>query len=140
MLEGTDEDPDDSEKSVFLAVVDQSRESSDKSLQEEIAAANEMLQRYGFRFFDLTECSPQQDRTKQECATAIRYILSRPDLMRDLEKTRKLPIRTLAAGSGVSKKLLDRYRKYLIMAILILDGDYPQLAEYLKFVREEGAA
>ena len=140
VLEGIDEDPDDLEKSVYLAVAEQSRESSDRSLQEEITSANELLQRYGFRFFDLTECSPQQDKTKQECAKAIRHMLSQPDLMKDLAKTRKLPVRAVAAGSGVSKKILDRYRKYIIMAVLILDGDYPQLSEYLKFVRKEGTA
>lgn len=103
-------------------------------------AANEMLMRYGFRFFDLTECSPQQDKTRQECAKAIRFVLSRPDLLNELEKNKKLPIRTVAVGSEVSKKTLDRYRKYIIMAVLILNGDYPQLSEYLKFVRKEADA
>ena len=140
VLEGTDEEPDEWEKSVYLAVVEQSREGAERSLQEEITAANEMLQQYGFRFFDLTDCSPQQDKTKQECAKAIRYVLAQSGLLKELEKTRKLPIRAVAAGSGVSKKVLDRYRKYLIMAILILNGEYPQLSEYLKFVRKEGTA
>ena len=140
VLEGIDEDPDEWEKSVYLAVAKQSRESADRSLQDEITAANEMLQRYGFRFFDLTDCSPQQEKTKQACAEAVRFVLSRPDLMQELKKTGKLPIRAIAAGSGVSKKLLDRCRKYIIMAILILDGDYPQLSEYLKFIRKEGTA
>ena len=48
-----------------------------------------------------------------------------------------LPVKALAAASGISRKTLDRYRKYIIMAVLVLDGDYPQLAEYLKFVKEE---
>ena len=140
VLEGTDEDPDDWEKAVYLAVVNQSRENAERSLQDEITAANGMLQHYGFRFFDLTNCSPQQDKTKQECAKAIRHVLSQPGLLKELEKTKKLPIRAVAAGSGVSKKILDRYRKYIIMAVLILNGEYPQLSEYLKFVRKEGTA
>ena len=140
VLEGVDEDPDDWEKSVFLAVAEQSRESADRSLPDEIAAANEALQRYGFRFFDLTDCSPQQEKTKQACAAAIRFVLSRPRLLEEMEKTRKLPIRAVADGSGVSKKILDRYRKYIIMAVLILNGEYPQLSEYLKYVRKEGTA
>ena len=139
VLEGTQDEPDEWEKSVYLAVVEQSRESTDRSLSEEITAANEMLQRYGFRFFDLTNCSPQQEKTRQECAKAIRFVLSRPDLLKELEKSRKLPVRALAAGSGVSRKVLDRYRKYIIMAVLILNGEYPKLSEYLKFVRKEGA-
>ena len=42
--------------------------------------------------------------------------------------------------SGVSRKTLDRYRKYIIMAALILSDDYPQLAGYLKFVKEGEAS
>ena len=142
VLEGLDdaENESDLDRSVYLAVADQSSAAADRSLQDEIMAANEMLMRYGFRFFDLTECSPQQDKTRQECAKAIRFVLSRPDLLNELEKNKKLPIRTVAVGSEVSKKTLDRYRKYIIMAVLILNGDYPQLSEYLKFVRKEADA
>jgi RNA polymerase sigma factor len=115
VLEGIDDAEDESalNRSVYLAIADQSRVAADRSLQDEILAANENLQRYGFRFFDLTECSPQQEKTKQECAKAIRYVLSQPDLLHELEKSKKLPIRALARGSGVLKKTLDRYRKYI---------------------------
>lgn len=139
VLEGIDDAEDESEtdRSVYLAVADRSSAIADRSLQDEIIAANEMLLRYGFRFFDLTECSPQQDKTKQECAKAVRYVLSQPDLLHELEKSRKLPVRAVVKGSDISKKTLDRYRKYIIMAILILNGDFPQLSEYLKFIRKE---
>ena len=138
VLEGGGEPEEDTE-GVYLAVVKSSREASDHSLREEILAANELLSTYGFRFFDLTECSPQQDKTRKECAAAIRTVLTDSALFTALEKTRKLPVKALAAVSGVSRKTLDRYRKYIIMAVLILDGDYPQLAEYLKFVKEAQA-
>ena len=139
VLEGLNdaEETDDLDKSVYLAVVEQSQEAADKSLHEEILAANELLQKYGFRFFDLTECSPQQEKTKLECARVIRSVLSQPDVYRKLEQKRKLPIREIAASSGVSRKTLDRYRKYIIMAVLILHGDYPRIADYLKFVWKE---
>ena len=138
VLEGGGESEEDP-SGVYLAVVKNSQEASDRSLRDEILAANELLSDYGFRFFDLTECSPQQDKTRKECAVAIRFMLTDSTLFAALEKTRKLPIKALAAASGVSRKTLDRYRKYIIMAVLILDGDYPQLAEYLKFVKEAQA-
>ena len=142
VLEGTDdaEEQDDLNKSVYLAVVEQSHESADRSLQDEIMAANELLQQYGFRFFDLTDCSPQQEKTKKECAKAIRFVLSGRDVLQELRRTRKLPIRKITHGCDVSRKVLDRYRKYIIMAVLILQGDYPQLSEYLKFVWKEERA
>ncbi len=135
VLEGGGE-PEEDPLGAYLAVVKISREASDHSLRDEIMAANEVLQDYGFRFFDLTECSPQQDKTRRECARAIHFMLTDSALFSSLEKSRKLPIKALATASGVSRKTLDRYRKYIIMAVLILDGDYPQLAEYLKFVKE----
>ena len=138
VLEGGGE-PEEDPSGVYLAVAKNSQEASDRSLRDEILAANELLSDYGFRFFDLTECSPQQDKTRKECAVAIRFMLTDSTLFAALEKTRKLPIKALAAASGVSRKTLYRYRKYIIMAVLILDGDYPQLAEYLKFVKEAQA-
>ena len=135
VLEG-EGDPEEDTNGVYLAVIKSSQEASDHSLRDEILAANELLSQYGFRFFDLTECSPQQEKTRRECAEAIRTMLSDSILFASLEKNRKLPIKALAAASGVSRKTLDRYRKYIIMAVLILDGDYPQIAEYLRFVKE----
>ena len=138
VLEGGGE-PEEDPSGVYLAVIKNSLETSDHSLREEILAANELLSAYGFRFFDLTACSPQQDKTRKECAVAIRFMLTDSALFAALEKTHKLPIKALAAASGVSRKTLDRYRKYIIMAVLILDGHYPQLAEYLKYVKEAQA-
>jgi RNA polymerase sigma factor len=136
VLEGSAEPEEDTE-SVYLAVVRDSVEAADRSLHDEIVAANEMLEAYGFRFFDLTACSPQQEKTRQECAAAVRALLRDPPLLvRLLRQKRKLPMAELQKLSGVSRKTLDRYRRYIIMAALILSDDYPQLAEYLKFVKE----
>lgn len=136
ILEGSAE-PEEDEGSVYLAVVRSSMEASDRSLRDEIVAANAMLEEYGFRFFDLTECSPQQEKTRQECAAAIRALLKDPPLLVELlRQNHKLPMAELQRLSKVSRKTLDRYRKYIIMAALILSDDYPQLADYLKFVKE----
>ena len=140
VFDGTAEDEDD-DKSVYLAVVRESVQAAERSLHDEIVAANAMLQEYGFRFFDLTECSPQQEKTRRECAVAIRGLLKDPPLLvKLLRQNHKLPMTELYKLSGVSRKTLDRYRKYIIMAALILSDDYPQLAAYLKFVKEGEAS
>ena len=135
VMEGNGEPEEDTE-GVYPQIVRNSMAASDTGLKEEIMAANEMLTSYGFRFFDLTECSPKQERSRRECAEAVRFLLSKPPLKMELYRTKKLPVKELVSGSGVSRKTVDRYRKYLIMAVLILDGDYPHLAEYLKFMKE----
>lgn len=140
VLDGSAE-PEEDEPEVYLAVVRESMDDSERSLHDEIVAANAMLEEYGFRFFDLTECSPQQEKTRQECAMAVRGLLRDPPLLVSLlRRNRKLPMAELCRLSGVRRKTLDRYRKYIIMAALILSDDYPQLAAYLKFVKEGEAS
>ncbi len=129
-------EPEEDTAGVYPIVVKISKEANDNSLRDEILAANELLSAYGFQFFDLTNCSPQQEKTRRECAGAIRSILSDSSLLAALKKHHALPLKPLSEISGVKRKTLDRYRKYIIMGVLILDGDYPQIADYLKFVRE----
>ncbi len=138
VLEGNG-NPEEDQDGVYPAVVRASQNQAGQGMKEEILTVNEILKQYGIRFFDLTECSPAQDKTRRECALAIRYMLARPELIEEMVRKHQLPIKALAAGSGVKRKTLDRYRKYVIMATIILEGDYPNIAEYLKYVREEAS-
>lgn len=137
-LEGNGEADRNSEE-VRQAVMRSSEKIADNSLVEEIIAADELLGEYGFRFMDLTTCSPKQERSREDCAAVIRYVLENERILYKLKHTHKLPVREISAASGISRKTIDRYRKYLIMAVLILDGDYPHLSGYLAFVRKGGA-
>ncbi len=138
LFEGNTYSEEDKE-GICLRLADKSRESSDCSLKEEIRDVNEELKSYGFRFFDLTECSPRQDKTRAECKRAVRCMLEHEEMLVKLESTKKLPALELAAKSGVSRKTIDRYRKYVIMAVVILRGDYPHISEYLKFIGKEAS-
>jgi RNA polymerase sigma factor len=40
-------------------------------------------------------------------------------------------------NTNVPRKILERHRKYIIAAIEILSGEYPYLADYLRYIREE---
>jgi len=106
------------------------------SIADEIRAANEELKKYGFRFMDLTECSPKQEKTKRECAKAVRCVLGDDELLKKLKDSAQLPIRIVKERTGVSVKTLDRYRKYIIMAVVMLSGEYPAISSRLRFIRE----
>ena len=73
---GSEED----EQGIFAAVARKSQEAFDRSLKDEILAVNEQLRTYGFRFYDLAECSPKQERSRADCAAAIRFMLAQPAL------------------------------------------------------------
>ncbi len=133
IMEGNADEEEDND--VYFAIVEQSEAASERTIAEEISAANEMLSEFGFSFYDLTACSPKQDKTRNECAVAIRYMIGQEILVRQMYSTGKLPIKEIRTHTRVSGKTLDKYRKYLIAAIVILYEDFPQLAEYLKYVK-----
>ena len=134
-----DADPSDEEEGLELrlAVAKKTARTEEYSLREEIEAANQEFSRFGFSFFDLASCAPTAGRTRESCATAVNTRLDTPLLRENLLRTGLLPMKALEERSGVSRKLLDRHRKYIIAAAIILAGDYPGLAEYMRFIRKE---
>ena len=111
--------------------------SPDKSaVRDEIEAVQELLQEYGFSFFDLADCSPKAEKTKKQCAQAVIALLEDPELFRRMRSTKALPTKEIIRVSGVSKKILERHRKYIIAAAEILNGEYPLLAEYMNYIRK----
>ena len=79
-----------------------------------------------------------EGKTKKECAKAITYVLDNEEALESVVEYRRLPIKDITAMTQVKTKLLDRYRRYIIMAVVILNGEYPLLADYLQYVRKEG--
>ncbi len=108
-----------------------------EALRLEIEAANAVFRSYGFSFYDLAACSPKSEKTRRSCAIAVGYLLEHPLLMRQLRDSKRLLIDTIAKNCSIPRKILERHRKYIIAAVEILYGDYPYLAEYLKYIRKE---
>lgn len=130
-------DADEGNLSVQCAVRDVVSTSVDTTLRDEIEAIAQELSPYGFSFFDLARCSPKSTSTRRDCFAAIRAMLTPPPLVPELKKTRRLPLQTLIERTGLPRKLLDRHRRYVIAASLILSGEYPALSEYFQSVRKE---
>ena len=105
----------------------------DNALRDEIDALGEKLEAYGISFFDLAECSPKAKKSRNACSLVLKAIFTPPPLIEELIKSKTLPIKKILERQKVSRKLIDRHRKYLISASLILAGDYPAIAEYIPF-------
>lgn len=138
------DDPGALDLEVRSASAEQSRAAAEteagiSDTRAEIEAVQRILQGYGFSFFDLTDCSPKAGKTKDQCARAVAVLmlLKVPPLMEKLRSTRSLPMKELCMASGISRKTLDRHRKYIIAAAEILSGDFPILAGYLADIRKK---
>lgn len=108
-----------------------------EGLQGELLAVGDMLKAFGFTFMELTTCSPQTGKTRKACAAAAACMLRQPTLLDAMIRKHALPARRIHEMTGISLKLLDRHRKYIIAVTLLMQGDYPYLQEYLHIIREE---
>ena len=105
-------------------------------VKDEIEAVQGLLARYGFSFFDLTECSPKAGKTKEACAAAVVCLLQNEVLLRKMRQSCTLPVKEMLKETGISKKILERHRRYIIAAAEILNGEYPLLAEYMSYIKK----
>lgn len=109
----------------------------DRTLADEIEAVAGELKPYGFTFMDLTEASPHTAKTRAFCRTVLRFLLSRQDLLQEIDARRQLPVSLLESSLKLKRKGLETYRRYLLAALVILRGDYPGLQGYLSYLKDE---
>ena len=118
-------------KEALLAEEKEAERVRSEEIKDEIQELSRLFSEYGFSFMDLTECSPKAGKTKDSTALAIRTLLSSPEMMGSLKEKKVLPMKELTEKSGVSRKIIDRHRRYVIACALILGGSYPLVAGYI---------
>ncbi len=101
-------------------------------LKLELDALNEELAAFDITLKDLYEFSPRSYKTKLACSMILNAIFLPPPIIKLIRNTRKLPVKEIQSRVNISGKLLDRHRKYLIAVSIIIDGDYPLIAEYVR--------
>lgn len=106
-------------------------------LKMEINFINGAFSKYGFSFMDLAYCSPKAQKTKKLCAKVVAFMINNPILISEMKIKRQLPLNLIEKNTKVSHKLLERHQKYIVAAVEIMSGDYPHLAGYMQYIREE---
>lgn len=107
--------------------------------REEIGRLSRALAGMGIRFQDLVDQSPRHRDARDRALEVARRIVQHPDLADQVRQRGNLPLKELEGLASVSRKTLERQRKYIIALVLILSGDFPHLGEYLKRSPEAGS-
>ena len=100
--------------------------------REEIFRLNQILSDYGILFSDLVKISPKHQDARERALEVARILANDPKLLDYLTQRKSLPLKDLQARVDVSRKTLERQRKYIITLTLILVGEFYYLQEYLK--------
>ncbi len=120
-----------------MAVAEQVSKQDNGDLKLEIEEAGRIFHKFGFSFYDLSSCSPHAEKTRKACSKAVNYMLANPLLIQGLNHSSQLPLKMIEKNAKIPRKVLERYRKYIIAVIVILTGDFPNLSEYMRYIREE---
>jgi RNA polymerase sigma factor len=105
-------------------------------LKEELMDYKEKLSRYKLSLTELTNIAPKH-RDARESAVHTARVLYQDDTMRTyVYRKKKLPIKELLKKVNVSKKTLERNRKFILAVFVVFDGDYIYINDYLKGVGE----
>lgn len=113
-----------------LAQHDAREEAEDR--REEIAQYARRLLEFGIRFSDLANDSPKHEDARERAIACARIVAETPALREHLLQRRELPLKALEGRVPVSRKTLERQRRYIIAVALIWIDGYPYLQHYLQ--------
>ncbi|CAM4011350.1 RNA polymerase sigma factor SigI [Paenibacillus alkaliterrae] len=97
----------------------------------EIGELNQELNRFGISFAELVEHSPKHTDSRKLLIGIAQTLATELNMLDSLRQTTKLPVKELTELCGVSRKTVERNRKYIIAIALIISGTYPFMHDYL---------
>ncbi|NLM06017.1 MAG: RNA polymerase subunit sigma [Tissierellia bacterium] len=110
---------------------------SHASTKEEILEFTKVLNSFGLELSDIADSCPKQDRTLTACHKALQFAKDNPDLLKELENTKKLPLSKLSSGSGVERKTLERHRKYMVAIMLAYTNGFEIIRDHIKQINPQ---
>nr|WP_028612070.1 RNA polymerase sigma factor SigI [Paenibacillus harenae] len=105
--------------------------------RQEIGDLNLELDRFGITFAELVELSPKHSDSRRLLIGIAQTLVSRASLFESLKQTTKLPVKELTELCGISRKTVERNRKYIISIALVLSGSYPFMHDYLSISADQ---
>lgn len=100
--------------------------------REEILQFEKMLLEYGLSFQILAECSPVHEDARRTAIQISQMVAETDDYKAYLLEKKKLPLKEMEQLVKVSRKTIERNRKYIVALALLLMSDFHYLKDYLK--------
>jgi RNA polymerase sigma factor len=116
-----------------LASVEAWRQQEEREARRlEVEAYQEELLRLGLTLGEVAASCPQHADARRLAQRLARLVVEDPVLKEALFSTGRLPVQELVARGQVSRKTVERQRKYIVAVAVALAGPYEHLHEYLK--------
>lgn len=105
------------------------RESEDR--REEIGRYAKRLAEFGVLFSELVDSSPKHADARERALEVAHTLAGDPVLAAHFRNKRELPLKSLEDRVGVSRKTLERQRKWIVAVTLLLLEDFEHLKGYV---------
>lgn len=97
----------------------------------EIEEYNQALADFGLSFQELTQVAPKHADARENAIEVARTIVANDDLLNYVRERKSLPLKALHGKTTVSRKTLERQRKYILAIIVLLCGEFDYLQAYI---------
>jgi RNA polymerase sigma factor len=127
---------DDEENVINYVEVQKSVEEHQKQLEgdarrEEIMRFTQMLGEFDISMEELVDLSPKHQDARENAMEVAKVIAAHQELRDYMISKKSLPLKQLMNHVSVSRKTIERQRKYIIAVALILIGDFQMLQDYI---------
>lgn len=103
-----------------------------EELAYEIRRFRQQLKTFGFDLPDLLEATPRHRRRRETLQAVAMKLASNKPLYDKMLQTKRLPIAELSAITGLSRRVLENGRRYIIGIALVLGGDFSGMQAHLQ--------
>ncbi|TWT04811.1 RNA polymerase sigma-I factor [Planomicrobium sp. CPCC 101079] len=100
--------------------------------RDEILLFDKMLTEYGLSFQILADASPAHEDARRTAIQISQLVVETDEYKTYLLEKKKLPVKDIEQLVKVSRKTIERNRKYIIAIALLLMSDLHYLKDYLK--------
>jgi RNA polymerase sigma factor len=101
-------------------------------LIEELSCFYKELAAYNITIKELIKCSPKHGKKRKAVSEVMRFMRLNKECMDYFNSCGNLPLKIIEEKLGISRKLIEPYRKYIIASLIIYRGKYNYLMEYIK--------
>lgn len=114
--------------------------SEEEIRKHEIVQLGDILQRFDITWNDLLEYCPKHQRKRVLCLKAAGILATDDDMWEYFWRNKMVPIKRLTEELNVSRKTIERSRKYIAAASILVKfkGEFILLYEYIKDELERG--
>ncbi|GAB6571905.1 RNA polymerase sigma factor SigI [Bacillus cereus] len=108
------------------------KEIENSNRKEEILHFHRVLTEFKISFSELAKESPKHRDTRDHVLEIVKTIIQEEEMMEELFRKKKLPLKQIEPRVRVSRKTLERHRKYIIAMCIIFANNYIYILDYIR--------